>query len=371
MARLSLALILLLSACVGAPPTYEEIGESEAPLIGATPVGPTEWTGVLLLRTSFGGSGAGQCTTTLIHPRIAVAALHCVCDQFNRLASASGISLRAGTHSNIATEVARVSELRTPAGAACGGPWDNKDFALMILDRELSSGYEIHDWVETNGEVSVGDLTHHVGYGTQQSGLHPSSVPPSLVGEKRHRTSSISRTFAGEIEIGGSEPVGCYGDSGGPAFTADRRIIGVASRVNGFCFGNTLYVRLAHHAAMVQTAFTDVGGAPPMDAGMPDVGVPDTGVMDSGMPDTGSPDTGVDSGTPDASTPDASIPDSGGFDAGGFDAGGFDAGGFDAGPPPTGIYRSAVGTCAAASTKDHASWIFGLGLLFFIRRRRT
>lgn len=254
---LVLFLGLLLSSCTDDP---HAVGHEQSPLIDADEARLGQFSGVLALREN----NRFLCTATLIGPRVAVAAMHCVCEGSTRR-SPNNLLLVSGLDARGSSVVARGSEVLVPAGATCGPPWDDKDIAVLVLDREVDAERHV---VELQGNtLELGDLTLHVGYGSQIGGVEPDEVPTDQSGQKRWRASFVSELRPGELVAGDTVPLGCYGDSGGPIFDRDRNIVGVASRVAGLCEGQTTYSRLSFHADLVREGIR---------AGM--VTLPDAGV---------------------------------------------------------------------------------------------
>lgn len=219
---------LLLSCSAG-----EQASRSEA-IANGTPDDTYESVFLLVHHEEMSG---GLCTATLIAPNLLLTARHCVSpgDGDERvLCGDSPLSTPYPAGAFFATNDAAPSsespifgaaEVRVPEDEVdtCG-----YDIALLILDRNVPRSVAVPAVPRIDREVAPGELYTAVGYGVdergdptgsrmQRSGLSV-DCEPGTCGDGVEASE-----FRGETGI-------CSGDSGGPAFDVDGKVVGVVSR---------------------------------------------------------------------------------------------------------------------------------------------
>jgi hypothetical protein len=127
------------------------------------------------------------------------------------------------------------------------------DIAVLFLARPLSVAPEA--WAAENGSVEQDVLVDIVGYGQT-----------AVDGATGTRTAARSRLVAVDVAEftagGGGLSQGCYGDSGGPAFSVPpmnqrRLLLGITSRGRDdspACDHGAIYTRIDAHAAWIEEA---------------------------------------------------------------------------------------------------------------------
>jgi hypothetical protein len=224
----------------------------------------TEHTNVFGLVTDE-EEGLGACSATLIAPNLLLTARHCVAMDVTKEV-VCGRSDLGETHppSDIfATNDVRfrsesrwfrTAEVHVPSEGddTCG-----YDIALVILSESVPTSIATSAVPRIDREVEQGEVYEAVGYGVadsgrsgvrfMRSGLEVACEPGRCgIGVR-------ASEFRGEAGV-------CEGDSGGPAFDADGKVVGVVSRGGDECSTpvystvtawRDLIVQVAAHAAVV------------------------------------------------------------------------------------------------------------------------
>lgn len=174
--------------------------------------------------------GEGACSGTLIAPRVVMTARHCVsytpeavdCSMKRQITGdRDPTTIGVSTGSSLpGTAVARGASLVVPAGTSLC----EHDVAFIVLDRDVTGITPLSIATEA---PTTGEKIRFVGYGRRGDDAD--------YGQKRSRTVPIREVADAEIAVG---EVTCSGDSGGPALSSTKRIVGVVSRGGPSCQGS-------------------------------------------------------------------------------------------------------------------------------------
>lgn len=259
--RLLSCVLLGALGCSSAPPT-EQAADSGQAIVGGE--FDTEHTHVFGLITQE-GEDVGACSATLIAPNLLLTARHCVSTDVSKevVCGQSELGDALAADDIFATNDAQlgsdstwfhISQVRVPIEGddTCGF-----DVALLILSELVPTTVATSAVPRIDRDVQQGEIYEAVGYGLADSGkfgarrmragLQVACEPGRCGGSVR------GNEFRGETGV-------CEGDSGGPAFDADGKVVGVVSRGGDDCSTpvystvtawRDLIVEVAAHAAEV------------------------------------------------------------------------------------------------------------------------
>ncbi len=273
----------------------KELGRATSPIINGI-ASTSDQDAVVLLVLRVRGQGVGQCTGTLVAPKLVVTARHCVAEieDGDGACSASGNPVGGGTPTAIdfaaadidvytGTQATRFTS-STSKAAAHGkqlvhegrSTLCNSDVAFIVLDRSVQGRIAP---MRLKTPPVLGEKLTAVGWGLTEDGTLP---------RERVQRSGIAVTKVGPfvqdlqsgIGIGPSELMAgestCSGDSGGPTFSSKGALVGIVSRgSNGqeptpaspaaHCLGPNvvkIFTHLSQKSALVTKAFSLAGAEP-------------------------------------------------------------------------------------------------------------
>jgi hypothetical protein len=194
--------------------------------------------------TAVSVAGAGQCSGTLIHPRVVVYAAHC---------GGNSKTIHFGEDALAPARSVTASECRAYPEYA-GADDQSHDWAYCVLDEAITElpvtpplfGCETA-LLEVGGEVAL------VGFGADVVG--DSGIKRWAATTLVAVTPSNNTTLVGNPNLAGVPSI-CTGDSGGPAFVqlddGSWRTFGIASTVVGDCGGYGAHSMLSGALAWIE-----------------------------------------------------------------------------------------------------------------------
>jgi len=258
-----LALVFLLSGCIGSP----DVAGSRAPIIGGRVAADVDVGATVALVLD----GYPECTGTLVAPRVVVTAAHCLLEEsdsgdFGPALSPTDVSVVVGavdpmsasaaqTH---AVDVVWANETFPGDEILTTGMTDEHDIGVLVLARDVAGivPTPVLDPVLLDDELAPRRMLRVAGYGaTDRRGWDENSL--LHVGEVPFIERSDRELIAGDPDAVDT----CYGDSGGPLYvdTGDGlRLVGVNSRgVDSYretCDSGTVFTLAPAYSDHIATA---------------------------------------------------------------------------------------------------------------------
>jgi len=249
LSALTFSIFAGLAACSSGEETTaanEPVGTARSAVIKGKPSDASQDAVVLLVHYDPQARSFGQCTGTLLAPRLVLTARHCVGDTDAYAAcTADGTPIMAGAirkNHKASTMYVFTGKDRPDFGAGeveaagrgmkilddGGENLCNRDIALVVLKEPVKDAQIAP--IRLDGDVEVGELITAIGWGVTEKTPQP---------DQRMQRKNVKITTVGpdksdravppnEFEVGESI---CSGDSGGPAIAQETNaVVGVVSR---------------------------------------------------------------------------------------------------------------------------------------------
>jgi secreted trypsin-like serine protease len=279
-ARLGSLVVFAAATAIGCAAERDEpIGKTTSAIINGS-VSSADQDFVVQLGVDTNGVITPKCTATVVAENLILTARHCVGEvEGERIVSthsADRIAIYVGADgpqqlASRARPAARGAKVFTPAGQSLF-----PDIALVVLDQKIDAPIAA---LRLYGTPRKSERVEVVGFGMNEDNVN--------VGERMKRAVQVMAlapsvtTFhklnEGEFAFG---EAACFGDSGGPALSAETNaIVGVASRVNSgvastddqpnkICLGaEDVYTSLRPFKSLILQAFAAAGATPVLEDG--------------------------------------------------------------------------------------------------------
>jgi hypothetical protein len=254
------------------------------------------------------------CTATFIAPNVLITAQHCVAAEskaceagmlYGAPSPPSDYVVRPGTYYLQSDALSDVREVRFPSPTGSCSP----DIALLILSDNLGNQKRIHE-PRLDSAPRVGEPITEVGYGGTDSAGNGQGTRRRLDGQVRCSDQTVCAVIGGNLPLRAGDQFAagigqCHGDSGGPSFDAQMRVMGVVSTgvtsSGADCPGPGVYIRVdAYKTWIINTVryAAGLGGyAAPAWAGGAGVDTTHQGSGDGTGPGVGQGSGSVDGGS--------------------------------------------------------------------------
>lgn len=227
---------LATSGCGGERPE-QTAGESRSITGGSADVTHSN----VFLLVARRGDGVSLCTATLLAPNLLLTARHCVSPASHEAVQCGDATLGRPFPASIfvATndmEPSKASRLFTAERVEVPGEGADTcgyDIALIVLRQNVSPDVALPAVPRIDREVAPGEAYTAVGYGVDVSGQSNGRMELSGL-SIACRPGGCDSNVVKPTEFMGQNGV-CNGDSGGPAFDADGKVVGVVSRGGPEC----------------------------------------------------------------------------------------------------------------------------------------
>ncbi len=272
-------LLLLAAGCA-----VEPVAPSAEPIIQGEP--EPGYRGVVGVLDTSGPIPNGRCSGTVIGPFAVLTAKHCVFTEAGALVPPWSLSVAVGqdiSGTGLVETLVGVVEIRTTPGPGSSSTTTGRDdIAILLLARDIGE-----DPFELGlAPPSPGDPLTIVGYGRRMPG-----VPAwTDFGERSSGDTVVTDVFAGVFLTTGASWI-CHGDSGGPAFDAASRVVGVASFGTDLTCMNAVggFAEVSQHATLIADALAFVPVCDPTTEVCNGADDDCNGIVDDGCRRTGTP----------------------------------------------------------------------------------